>query len=107
MAKIDNAEQLFGWFFPDRDVCGAVAREWLSVPVAPSFAQGHAGELCHQVVLGRPGVSVQRIEERRSTVGDPVMMRDQHLVGDVVFVDTEVTGGDVERHERLADRESA
>jgi hypothetical protein len=42
---------------PYRDVFPALTREGCSVPIGPSFAQPHPGDLSHEVKLGWPCVS--------------------------------------------------
>ena len=89
---------------PDGDVLGALARERLAPPPRPALAQRHPGEARHQVELGRPHVAERHRVQLELAVDDPVVVGDQALRRDVVLVEAEPRGVDVERADGLARR---
>src|SRR5690348_18469620 len=76
---------------PDGDVAGAVGGELRAVPPGHPAFELEAGQLRHQVALGRPHVAEVVHPVTRRPVGvEPVMVRGALLVDDVVGVEAEV-----------------
>src|SRR5258708_4450624 len=79
---------------PDRDVAPAVAGERLPVPVVPALPEGHSCQPGHQVQLCGPNVAEWHGQGFGLAVVDPVVVRDQRLGGDVVFIEAKMGPGD-------------
>src|SRR5207302_2262089 len=81
------------WLLPDRYMLPAAVREGLTVPVAPTLAEGHSGESRHEVQFRRPYVAKRRRKGLQLAIDHPVVVRDDALRCDVVLVKAEVRRG--------------
>src|SRR4051812_34768270 len=91
------------WLLPDADEALAVRVERLAGPARPTLDGSQAGQLGHEIELGRPDIS-----ERRRVAPDPAVLEEevvggQALAGDVVLVEPEALGRDPERPDGLAE----
>src|SRR6185503_12342644 len=83
----------------------ALAGKRFTLPATPALSERHAGKPRHQVEFCRPHVTEGRRKHFDLAVGNPVMVGNQPLGGDVVLVESEPGFADCERPDGLTGRQ--
>src|SRR4051812_43102880 len=68
----------------------ALPRERTASPVRPPLPQPHPGQLGHEIEFGRPRVPMMRVEPMGVVASEPVVVRSEPLLGEIVRVEAEV-----------------